>query len=201
MQLALALDSRMSEQVHTCNMCCYTFRHLDLLAAHIISKHKDDPQFNVYCKLCLRSYTKWDSYRKHVQRGCSGCSTVLPNVSSPSSQLEIEECNDEDLPEVQPESSSIVNQSWHEAAFILNIKEQYVVSQAVIDHMLSSTKILVSNLLSGIINDLGDIVPIETMELIKSRIRITDTSLFNGLTTACLQKSFFKQHFDLVVSL
>lgn len=82
------------------------------------------------------------------------------------------------------------------------MKEQYIVSQAVIDHLLPATKVLVSDLLTGITNNIRDSVslPISTMELIESKITLANTSLFNGLASPFLQKSFFKKHFNLVVS-
>ena len=41
-------------------------------------------------------------------------------------------------------------QQWHEARFILSIKEQHVISQAAVDHIMSSTTTLVSTLLDNI---------------------------------------------------
>lgn len=194
--------------LRACNMCCYSFRSPDLLVDHIITKHKNDPRFNVYCSLCLRSFTKWDSYRKHIQRGCTAIPSVNVPVNVPSSlpdpfEERVEERQDErseDIPE-QLSDNPILNQtSWHEAAYILNIKEQYVISQTVVDYLLSATKVLVSDILNGIADSIRDSVPSDVMKVIENEMKLTNSSLFKGLDSAFLQKSFFKEHFNLVVS-
>ena len=48
--------------------------HLDILGkneviAHMIRLHKHDPQFVILCAVCGQSYAKYESCRKHVQRG------------------------------------------------------------------------------------------------------------------------------------
>ena len=35
----------------------------------MIRLHKHDPQFVILCAVCGQSYAKYESYRKHVQRG------------------------------------------------------------------------------------------------------------------------------------
>ena len=70
----------------------------------------------------------------------SGTSAVLCD----SGDENIEDfCENEGSFEQSPDSEAC--QRWHEAAFILKVKEQYVVSQAVIDHLLPATKELVYN--------------------------------------------------------
>lgn len=118
--MAVRVDS---ETFHTCSMCSYCSRNLGSLTTHICKSHRSDPRFNVYCKSCFRSYTKWESYRKHIQRGCKimPCSTV--NVAS-SSSLQLES-NDEDIDVdsslVSNSNSMPVSEKWHEARFILSM--------------------------------------------------------------------------------
>ena len=47
------------------------FRHCSKneVIAHMIRLHKHDPQFVILCAVCGQSYAKYESYRKHVQRG------------------------------------------------------------------------------------------------------------------------------------
>ena len=187
--------------LHACNMCCFTFRSPELLAQHIIKRHKHDPQFLVNCKRCLRSYTKWDSYRKHIQRGCTDvsipCGTSAVLCDSGDENIE-DFCENEGSFEQPPDSEAC--QRWHEAAFILKVKEQYVVSQAVIDHLLPATKELVSNILSGVLSKIQDQIPIDSLKLLEDEIKHANTTLFHGLESAFLQKTFFRDEFNLVVS-
>ena len=190
----------MDEPFYACSMCSYTTRELDVYTTHVIRLHKDDPRFNVSCKSCLRSFTKWDSYRKHVQQSCT-VHSVAPYVpaSSVALSLPTSDCEEESDHGVFIESS--ISREWHEASFILNIKEQCVVSQVAIDRMLTFTKDLVSDILSQTAKDIADIVPdTATMKLVENQLDQVNKSLFTGLSSAYLQKAFFKKHFNLVVS-
>ena len=51
-------------------------------------------------------------------------------------------------------------QQWHEAAFILSVKEQHVLSQAAVNHVISSAKSLVSNVFDVLLNTLTDCLTI-----------------------------------------
>ena len=97
-------------------------------------------------------------------------------------------------------SSPALSRDWHEAAFILKIKEQYVLSQVAVDQVLSSTKILMSEVLSEMLDSVRDRVPTDTMQLLEEKVTGTNQSLFSGLSTAYLQQKYFKQHFKLIVS-
>lgn len=74
---------------HTCNMCSYCTRTIENLTSHVCRMHKFDPRFHIFCNSCLRSYTKWDSYRKHVQRGCCMVSTPSMDESTTNSSSPI----------------------------------------------------------------------------------------------------------------
>ena len=51
----------------TCLLCDYKSEHKNV-QAHMIRKHNNDSSFVLCCKLCCKSYTKYDSLRKHVYR-------------------------------------------------------------------------------------------------------------------------------------
>ena len=82
----------------------------------------------------------------------------------------------------------------------MKVKEQYVVSQAVIDHLLPATKELVSNILSGVLSKIQDQIPIDSLKLLEDEIKHANTTLFHGIESAFLQKTFFRDEFNLVVS-
>lgn len=187
----------MDEPFYACSMCSYTTRELDVYTAHVIRLHKDDPRFNVSCKSCLRSFTKWDSYRKHMQRSCT-VRSVASCIPAPSAPLSLPTSDCEEEPEHGVLIESSVSHEWHEASFILNIK--CVVSQVAIDRMLTFTKDLVSDILSQMAKDIADIVPDTAMKVIENRLDQINKSLFKRLSSAHLQKTFFKKHFNLVVS-
>ena len=67
--------SRMKELYHDCSICS---KSLEALTSHVCRVHRRDPRFLVSCKSCFRSYRKWDSYRKHLQRGCQ----MIPSQST-----------------------------------------------------------------------------------------------------------------------
>lgn len=188
---------------YACNMCSYSAGTMENLTSHVCRMHKSDPRFHIYCESCLRSYTKWDSYRKHIQRGCC--------VVSPTADMSVtnsppgddygnrDEFDTEEQPQ-SPTASVVVQEDWHEAAYILNIKERYVLSQVAVDQVLACTRTLVSDVLSGVLDDVRADVPSDTVQLLENRVDFINDTLFKHLASAALQKKYFKQHFNLVVS-
>lgn len=96
--------------------------------------------------------------------------------------------------------TSVLLDDWHEAAYILNIKERYVMSQLAVDQVVDCTKNFVSVILSGILNDVKTSLPHAAIQLLQSKIDDVDTALFKQLSSAALQKKYFKKYFNLVVS-
>ena len=163
------ISASLAMAFYDCTLCSYGTRSLQALTEHVCKRHRSDPNFHVNCKSCLRSYFNWESYRKHVQRGCR----TMPGseVSHASSMDEIA-CDNEDTMEVSDFESSqstssypaLLSRDWHEAAFILKIKEQYVLSQVAVDEVLSSTKVLMSEILSDVLDSVRGRVPNDTMQ-------------------------------------
>ena len=92
----------------------------------------------------------------------------------------------------------LISQQWHEARFILSIKEKYVLSQAAVDAVLFSTAELFSALLDDTLASLRQDLPEEWMQLVQQRLTERRT-LFSGLSTSYLQQKYFKEEFQLVV--
>ena len=126
---AVAFKSDMENGFHCCAMCSFTTNSLDILVSHVCKLHKAHPRFHVYCKSCLRSYTKWDSYRKHIQRGCKTVLSEQPEPSSPTRVAylveDMEVCLLPYEQSMTTESEAVPRQQWHEAAYTLQIKELY----------------------------------------------------------------------------
>ena len=76
-----------------------------------------------------------------------------------------------------------INQHWHEARFILGIKEQHVVSQAAVDH-ISSTTTLESTLLDGITAGVHSTDPQELLKMIEEKV-CDAKALFSSTKTFC----------------
>ena len=104
----------------------------------------------------------------------SGTSAVLCD----SGDENIEDfCENEGSFEQSPDSEAC--QRWHEAAFILKVKEQYVVSPTVIDHLLPATKELVYNILSGVLSKIQDQIPIDSLKLLEDEIKHANTTFIS----------------------
>ena len=151
----------------------------------------------------MRSYKKLSTYRKHVSRGCriiEEQQTLGPEFIT-DDVIEEQQTHDpefEDATDPNVETTSImstITQQWHEARFILSIKEQHVISQAAVDQVLTSTTTLMSTLLDKITADLESEDPEKALQ----RVCEAKDSLFSGLTTAYNQQKYFAQYFHLVV--
>lgn len=188
-------------------MCSFTTNSLDSLVSHVCKLHKAHPRFHVYCRSCLRSYTKWDSYRKHIQRGCKTVLAEHPE-EEPSSPTRVaylvedmEVClspNEQSMRTA--ESEAVPSQQWHEAAYILQIKEQYYLSQVAVEQVVSSTCVLFEGLLAKLFEQLQSGLPSDSLELVRKETDQLKSNLFKGLSTEYLQRKFFKESFNLVVS-
>ena len=191
--------------MYSCNMCSFNARSINSLTSHVCRAHKTDSMFHVYCKSCLRSYTKWDSYRKHVQRGCNAIpiEDSVHQLAPTNYPLTYEDELDFSMePELLTTAKDYnVEDDWHEAVYILNIKEKYLLSQVAVDQVLSCTKQLVSDILAGVVNNIrGSDVSSSIMNVIENEIFHINSSLFKRVSTASLQKNYFKEYFNLVVS-
>ena len=157
--------------------------------------------FTFTVKSCLRSYTKWESYRKHVQRGCAimPSSSVVDHASSSIITPPVVDDISMDEEELPPGCCNDA-QDWYEAAYVLKIKEQHILCQVALDQIVSCTRTLVSDILNKTLNDVQDFLPANALQVFENSIAKTNSSLFKHLTSAALQKKYFKQYFNLVVS-
>ena len=53
-----------------CSMCSFSATNNATLISHVCKIHRHDPNFLIYCSRCLRSFRVWDTYKKHIYRGC-----------------------------------------------------------------------------------------------------------------------------------
>ena len=94
--------------------------------------------------------------------------------------------------DIVPSSSTPdVPAGWHEAEFILKIKEQYSLTQVAVDQTVASTKMLMKDVFSSVLDSLKKHLTAETMSLLSERMNTASTSLFSGLSSAYLQNKYF----------
>ncbi len=91
------------------------------------------------------------------------------------------------------------SQKWHEAAFILAIKEKYGVSQVAIDHALSSVNELASAVVKIVLAKLKRKLPAQSVELV-TQLFNEAFPLFTDLSTSYLQMKIFREIFNVIVS-
>ena len=130
--------------LHCCPMCSYCAPGEDQLLNHVLKIHRHDPNFHVYCAFCLRSYHSLPSYRKHISRGCVQVQQQDDHgaIAEDEQEMEVGQWSSEEDAEQSvnlQQDHDQISQQWHEARFILSIKEKYVLSQAAVDTVLFST--------------------------------------------------------------
>ena len=189
-----------------CSMCTYCTSSEYELVAHVCKIHRYHPNFLVYCSSCFRSYSKWNTYKKHLSRGCSlqvhqdssvdseGTHHLEPTTSdefSASNSIEdgLLDCN----------SLATPSQDWHEAAYILYIKENHVITQNAINTILPHTNQLFSSLLDSVSRQLRANLSEEAMKFVE-QAHSNVLPLFSSLSTPHLQRKFFRENFTFVVS-
>ena len=188
-------------------MCSFTSISLDALTQHVCKVHKHHPRFLVYCKSCLRSYTRWNSYFKHLKRGCTSTANATEDIGEMSTSMNDELGDDIDgmMDLDDGTSTNFGNEKddtqWHQVAYILSIKEKYGLSQVAVDHIVESTKGLVTEIMSRYLNRIARHVSTDTLNYLKDEATKNSNDLFKDLSTSYLQKKFFESNFDYIVCL
>ena len=203
----------MATEVHLCTMCSFSSTRITTLTSHVLRAHRSHPRFHIYCKYCLRSYKKWDSYRKHLHRGCSEIVSIPQINSHEANEDDVKESNEDSVDTSNEDHVEVLStldpgyanlnsleHKMQEAIFVLGIKEQHALSQSAVDQVVSSTSVLVSDLFSSIISNVNKAIPPNYVKVIEEEMMDTRKALFNGISTAFQQNKFFKEHFNLVVS-
>ena len=164
--------------------------------------HRYHPNFQVYCASCLRSFSKWNTFKKHLSRGCN------LQIHESDTSAHPERTHDLDLTTLLDDSSTlegmvdnnsldIPSQEWHEAAYILYIKKNHVITQAAIDTILPHTNQLFLSFPERVSSELKTKLSMEFVEQAHSHV----LPMFSNLSTCYLQRKFFREQFSLLVSL
>lgn len=196
----------MKMEKHRCSMCSYYSSSLDELQSHTYRLHKDDPRFSVYCKSCLRSYKKWNSYLRHLQRGCQ---PVTMSSSNECSTTNLEDLSTT-IDYAQPESYESTNltaeclnddhdEEYYQAKYILCIKEKYGLTQEAVDHIVESTKLFVGDILDQFMHHCSSSLTPNQVHHLDEQKKKTSENLFKNLSTDHMQKKYFKDNFGFIV--
>ena len=190
-----------------CSMCSFSTPDISHMRKHVYTIHRDDPNFHVYCEACGRSYKKLKAFRKHISRGCrlqststddaSGCTDNAEHMDTDKSLENPTHSSSE--PESGRGSFMDIDRQWHEARYILRLKEQCSLTQTAIDHVVSSTTTLMNTVLDSIIAGVSRDNPQQAIAKVEERISGAKT-VFTGLTTAYQQRKYFVETFKLIVS-
>ena len=125
------MSSTSTGPVRCCSMCSYCAPGENQLLNHVLKIHGHDPNFHIYCTSCLRSYHTLSSFRKHISRGCVQVQQEndhTPNAED-EQEMAVEHWYSEEDFEQRASFRQEISQQWHEAKFILSIKEKYFLSQ------------------------------------------------------------------------
>lgn len=145
---------------------------------------------------------KWNTYKKHLSHGCSRQVHQDSSVDSESTHhleptsddFSASNSTEDDL--LDCNSLATPSQNWHEAAYILYIKENHVITQSAINTILPHTNQLFSSLLDSVSRQLITNLSEEAMKFVE-QAHSNVLPLFSSLST---QRKFFRESFTFVVS-
>ena len=183
-------------------MCAYCTPRREELVQHVCRVHEHEAKFLVYCGQCSRSFTKLASFKKHMQRSseCRAFNQAAMNEAASSSSetilppaaedADMQDLGSVDIPEPGQEDLAPPQMKWRAAAFLLNIKERHLLSQAAVDTMVSSSTSLVGGILDDVLAELRGALPNEALPVLEKKVEEGLFSLkpFEGLEMAYFQK-------------
>lgn len=203
--------------VISCWICHrFTAPSLKAVLSHIAAVHAHDHAFHTTCGIdgCLRSYSNFFSFKKHVYRKHREYLTAPPQLAQADKDLEeSDSCQspapDTNLPEdgnpelPGGETNSIAEKKRQSALFILRTKLVCKMSQTAINDILPSVSALLENKLHYLQNELEKIlstVPAEYVDSVNMLFQSPEISEpFHGLETRHKQDQYIKEEFGLVV--
>lgn len=86
------------------------------------------------------------------------------------------------------------------AAYVLGLKYRFGISQVAIDHILCSTKHLITEIFCTFINNVSADISQDTLEYLKNQGLQVAEDLFTDLNTRHLQQKYIENNLNHVVS-
>ena len=174
---------------------------------HIGLVHSNEFGFRVTCGVggCIRSYTNFSSYKKHMyvkHRDVLGVSTSERSTSPDVIESSLVSTCLEDVEE-QP-CNFIAQRERSTALFILKACEIHKIPQSSMNHLLGDITTYMDMTKSRLMHNIGVALKQKGISMEDELIVISNspdvTDPFNGLHSEYLQRQYFIRHFDLVVS-
>lgn len=209
----------------SCLYCTFRTAEWRKLSRHTFECHSSVPGLSFKCGLggCLRTFSRYSALQSHIARNHSkhdipdvslfGCHSVEQPSASPADETfstndfpstdnaMIEsgmEDRDEDAMDVEETRVRCLRTAA--AKFLLALKEQHRLTQVSINFLVDQVKLIVA----GVVADIKETVH---SKLTENGVTTTlyecfqEVNPFEGLDTEYKQTKFYKEHFNLVVSL
>ena len=191
-----------------CSMCShFAAPTLKAVIRHIGAVHSHDAFFHVYCGIegCPRTYKSFHSYKKHMyskHRYILDISQpAIPPPINPVTATAMENPDDEPTLEM-PESQ--VSRKVSAALFIMKAKEVNKISQSSLNVLLQDVTTMLEQKISKLETDICRALATRGIEMdaeLQSLFRKPElVKPFQGIDTEYLQRKFFREAFQLVVS-
>lgn len=199
---------------HQCQLCSsFAAKSLKALIRHLGLVHAHQAGFYVRCEIqdCPRTYNKFLSYKKHMyskHRDVLGSlrndSSVLDMQSSSSVGQDSDE-QDGQTDTLSPPCDVNVFTRREAALFVMKAKHVHHIAQSSLcEVMCDFTSLLersVNKLHSSVCNLLGDVDPALRIQIDEAFNRQEIIDPFYRMTTEHMQNCFFRETFNLLVSL
>ena len=168
----------------TCTMCEFSTNGKLILLKHMIRKHRHQCNFQIKCieTGCMYQTRTWNAFklhfkRKHMNRlnGVANCEELdldLDQISSGDTSLDLENIAE----------SSKVNKVFAHAIYLLKLEAHNRLNKSTLNDIITATDELMTRVLNA---ERG----FQSMERL---------SLFEGLKTDYLRRSFYTQHCNFV---
>ncbi|XP_028412421.1 uncharacterized protein LOC114535241 [Dendronephthya gigantea] len=174
--------------VFICNICRYETNIGNDYKKHMFKFHHHDANFKAVCGFCNRSYSKMDSFRKHIRRKHANEANEINDFMQVNEQVP-------DTP------VGLVDKNYkqcHSAKYLLSLKASKV-SERVVNDIMETTQCFVSDILTDVKKAVDGKLKDEGVNMEIDYEGIFDQgNLFADLSTTVQRKNYYKEHFGLV---
>lgn len=115
--------------MENCKLCTYTSTK-NRLMVHMIKNHSNERHFVLSCKHCGKTYSKYESLRKHIYRKHSKCDDGSEDLRSDHDlDVSCESTDNDDDTNTSGVEEKMNEVQNHCAAFILQLRSAHNVSR------------------------------------------------------------------------
>ena len=182
-----------------CCLCNFQFFSPVDHVKHVVCFHQHQPQFTVQCSFenCGKTFNKWPTFKKHLQRNHQAQTSVLLDDSERESDV----ITPHDDNELCATDNIVYSSTWDAAEYVLSLREQGLTHDCVAA-VISSTETLLERTVakvkrsaSALLSDRKDILDSSDWDEAFSA-----SDAFRAVNTRWKQDAFFRAAFNLVVS-